>query len=80
MTGATADGLSGTIEYMAPELIRGGVATPTSDLYALGCVLYEVLTGDVPFVGETPTDVLQAHLSAVPGTVVTVQVASRHPR
>jgi Nif-specific regulatory protein len=66
MSGAAAEGLSGTIEYMAPELIRGNAPTPASDLYALGCVLYEVLSGEVPFPGDTPTEVLQAHLNATP--------------
>ena len=45
--------LLGTPEYMAPELAEGP-ATTSSDLYALGTLLYEMATGDVPFSGETP--------------------------
>ncbi|MBR9974048.1 MAG: serine/threonine protein kinase, partial [Bacteroidetes bacterium] len=55
-------GISGTIEYLAPERIRGEEPTPASDLYALGCVLYELLTGVPPFEGERAVDVLRAHL------------------
>src|SRR4029077_12144314 len=39
----------GTLDYLAPELIRGEPATPQSDLYALGCVAYECATGKPPF-------------------------------
>lgn len=55
-------GLSGTIEYLAPERIRGEEPTPASDLYALGCVLFELLSGAPPFEGERAVDVLRAHL------------------
>ncbi len=51
----------GTTQYMAPERIAGGPGTPASDLYALGIVLHECLTGIPPFEGA-PADVMAAHL------------------
>jgi hypothetical protein len=55
-----AAGLVGTVDYLAPELVDGGAATVASDTYALGCVLFEMLTGAVPF----PADGLVAKLNA----------------
>jgi hypothetical protein len=50
----------GTPEYMAPEQTQG-VADPRSDIYALGIIAYEALTGRVPFTGQTPVDVAIKH-------------------
>jgi predicted Ser/Thr protein kinase len=55
-----AAGLVGTVDYLAPELVDGGTATVASDVYALGCVLFQMLTGSVPF----PADGLVAKLNA----------------
>lgn len=52
---------AGTLLYMSPEQIRGGDITPASDLYALGCVFYELLTGRPPFVGDSPAATLHMH-------------------
>jgi len=61
-TGKTA----GTFLYMAPEQIRGQDITSRTDLYALGCVLYELVTGEVPFFGETPGATLHLHCFTPP--------------
>jgi serine/threonine protein kinase len=56
----------GTIDYTAPEQIRGEPVGPAADLYALGCLLFEALTGHVPFRGETDAAVALAHVEAPP--------------
>ncbi|MBU1240600.1 protein kinase, partial [Myxococcota bacterium] len=58
--------LFGTPEYMAPEVIRGKEATNLSDLYAMGIITYELLTGDLPFKGDVIFDILKAHLDVEP--------------
>lgn len=56
----------GTIDYLAPELIRGGQAGPASDMYALACLLYECLTGGPPFADRSILQVGMAHLDEQP--------------
>ena len=58
--------LSGTPEYLAPELICGGVPTIASDLYAVGVVLYELLTGAPPFRGASADETFRQHLDEAP--------------
>jgi serine/threonine-protein kinase len=55
--------VSGTPDYMAPEVIRGEGSTPSSDLYAAGVILYELLTGQTPFGGGDSSEIVQRHLS-----------------
>jgi serine/threonine-protein kinase len=56
----------GTPEYMAPEQARGDELDARCDVYATGIMLYELLTGGVPFAGGTPLNVLTAHLTIPP--------------
>ncbi|WP_205507811.1 serine/threonine-protein kinase [Myxococcus vastator] len=69
-TGRTAqtrtDMVVGTPEYMAPEQARGQEVGPMTDLYALGVVTFEIVTGRLPFVGSSPVDLLMKHVEARP--------------
>ncbi len=56
----------GTFGYMPPEQALGGDATPQSDLYSLGAMLYEMVTGKPPFAGDSPTAVISQHLNTPP--------------
>jgi eukaryotic-like serine/threonine-protein kinase len=56
----------GTAQYLSPEQARGTQVDQTSDLYSLGIVLYEMLTGTVPFTGDSPVEIAMKHLSATP--------------
>lgn len=56
----------GTPQYMSPEQGRGAPLDPRSDIYALGILAYEMLTGRVPFTDENPMNVLQMHMRTPP--------------
>ena len=69
-TNLTATGIVvGTARYLSPEQARGERATPASDLYAIGILLYEMLTGAPPFDHETPVATAMAHVSEDPRPV-----------
>jgi serine/threonine-protein kinase len=67
LTGATHTGqIIGTPEYMSPEQARGEKVDQRSDVYALGIVLFELFTGDVPFRADTPIATILKHLGEPP--------------
>jgi eukaryotic-like serine/threonine-protein kinase len=68
MSLSAEDEISGTPAYMAPEQVEGGPITPATDVYALGVVLYEMVTGALPFVGETPLKMAIKRLQEPPAS------------
>ncbi len=85
--------VGGTVAYISPEQIRGEFIDARADLYSLGCILHELVTGRVPFTGRTSTEVIRAHLetdSAPPSELATdipevldqliVGLLAKHPR
>lgn len=61
-----AGSIVGTAQYLSPEQARGTDVDQRSDLYSLGIVLYELLTGTLPFNGDTPVEIAMKHLSMIP--------------
>jgi serine/threonine-protein kinase len=61
-----AGSIIGTAQYLSPEQARGSPVDQRSDLYSVGIVLYEMLTGKTPFTGETPVEIAMKHLSDPP--------------
>src|SRR5215210_2422031 len=61
-----AGSIIGTAQYLSPEQARGAPVDQRSDIYSVGVLLYELLTGAVPFTGDTPVEIAMKHLSEVP--------------
>jgi serine/threonine-protein kinase len=59
----TAEAIMGSVHYFSPEQARGGYVDEKSDIYSLGIVMYEMLTGKVPFDGENPVSVALKHIN-----------------
>ena len=59
-------GTIGSVHYFSPEQARGGFTDEKSDIYSLGIVLYELLTGTLPFNGDTPVSVAIKHIQEEP--------------
>ncbi|HBE68384.1 MAG TPA: serine/threonine protein kinase [Planctomycetaceae bacterium] len=71
LIGGKAKVVQGTRSYMSPEQIRGQRLDPRADIYSFGCVLFECLTGKLPYTGENPNDLLNKHISApIPSPLV----------
>jgi serine/threonine protein kinase len=60
-----AGSILGTVHYISPEQALGELATPQSDLYSLGVVLYEMLTGELPYDAETPVGIIMKHVDGL---------------
>ena len=58
------DGVIGSVHYFSPEQARGGYVDEKSDIYSLGIVMYEMLTGQVPFDGDNPVNIALMHINA----------------
>src|SRR4029077_1811647 len=70
----TAQGtILGTFQYMAPEQIEGQESDARTDIFAFGCVLYEMLTGKKAFEGKTPASLLGAILKDTPPPIASLQ-------
>jgi len=66
-TGLTRAGyLLGSLNYMSPEQVNGGKATPRSDIYSVGVTLYELLTGKLPITGTSTYQIMLGHMNQIP--------------
>ena len=73
-----AGSIIGTAQYLSPEQARGAPVDESSDLYSTGIVLYELLTGVVPFTGETAVEIAMKHLSHIPAAPSTIRAEIPH--
>jgi len=61
-----ASAIMGTVQYLSPEQAKGETVDARSDIYAAGCVMYELLTGKPPFTGETAVSIAYQHVNELP--------------
>ncbi|MGC8490390.1 MAG: serine/threonine-protein kinase [Syntrophobacteraceae bacterium] len=66
-------GLMGTPEYMAPEQIKGERGDAKSDIYAVGCLLYHILSGSPPFTGDNPLTIMYQHMTENPQPLTSIK-------
>jgi eukaryotic-like serine/threonine-protein kinase len=76
-TATVSSGFSGTIQYMSPEQLDGDAGDHRADIFAFGCVLYEMLAGRKPFDGQTAVTVIAAIMSTEPAPIAAL--TSAHP-
>jgi serine/threonine protein kinase/Tol biopolymer transport system component len=76
-TATVSSGFSGTIQYMSPEQLDGDAGDHRADIFAFGCVLYEMLAGRKPFDGQTAVTVIAAIMSSEPAPIAAL--AQAHP-
>ena len=61
--------ITGTVSYLPPEMATGGIINASSDLYSLGIMAYELITGSLPFIGRTALEVVKAHINIPPAVL-----------
>lgn len=67
----------GAVQYLSPEQCKGNHTEVRSDVYSLGCVIYEYMSGQTPFTGDSPVEIATKHISAVPVIPQTVRGGCR---
>ena len=72
---STGSRIHGTVGYLPPEMARGGRIDPRADLYSLGIVLYEIVTGRLPFRGHSALSIIRGHLEEAPLAPTTLNSA-----
>ena len=71
-------GLMGTPEYMAPEQIKGERGGASTDIYAMGCLMYHLLCGTPPFTGDNPLTIMYQHMTNTPKPLTAI-LPNLHP-
>ena len=77
--GHQANQVWGTPQYFSPEQAAGNPATPASDVYSIGIILFELLTGQLPFTGDTPTALALKHIQEEPPTLLDINPLAPAP-